>query len=101
VADDGPDHAKQFYARVILGGREWGRGEGRSKKQAEQAAARLAWEQLATEAEARDTVAVVGAAAAGGPGTGPAPPPGGAGELGEDPPPGGPAVAPEAGRDDA
>ena len=46
VADEGPDHAKRFYATVTLGGVERGKGEGRSKKQAEQAAARLAWQQL-------------------------------------------------------
>lgn len=46
VVDEGPDHAKRFYATVSLSGVERGRGEGRSKKQAEQAAARLAWEQL-------------------------------------------------------
>ena len=46
VVDEGPDHAKRFFATVSLGGVERGRGEGRSKKQAEQAAARLAWEQL-------------------------------------------------------
>ena len=47
VSDDGPDHAKRFYATVLLGGQERGRGEGRSKKQAEQAAARAAWADLA------------------------------------------------------
>lgn len=46
VIDEGPDHAKRFYATVILNGTEYGTGEGRSKKQAEQAAARLAWEVL-------------------------------------------------------
>jgi ribonuclease-3 len=46
VVDEGPDHAKRFFATVILGGRPRGRGEGRSKKQAEQAAARCAWEVL-------------------------------------------------------
>src|ERR1700682_301575 len=35
VKDEGPDHAKQFFAIVSLGGIERGRGEGRSKKQAE------------------------------------------------------------------
>lgn len=49
VVDEGPDHAKRFYATVHLGGRPRGRGEGRSKKQAEQAAARTAWESLTTE----------------------------------------------------
>ncbi|MBA2624665.1 MAG: ribonuclease III [Acidimicrobiia bacterium] len=46
VVDDGPDHAKRFFASVTVGGLRRGRGEGRSKKQAEQAAARSAWEQL-------------------------------------------------------
>jgi len=46
VLDDGPDHAKRFYATVEVAGREYGAGEGRSKKQAEQAAARVAWEAL-------------------------------------------------------
>ena len=46
VDDDGPDHAKRFYASVSIGGESYGRGEGRSKKQAEQAAARVAWEAL-------------------------------------------------------
>ena len=47
VSDDGPDHAKRFFARVLVGGVARGRGEGRSKKQAEQGAARDAWYQLA------------------------------------------------------
>ena len=46
VVDEGPDHAKRFFATVIVGGRPRGKGEGRSKKQAEQAAARCAWEAL-------------------------------------------------------
>jgi ribonuclease III len=48
VADEGPDHAKRFFATVSVAGEVRGRGEGRSKKQAEQAAARLAWQELAT-----------------------------------------------------
>ena len=51
VADEGPDHAKRFFATVRVGAGPLGRGEGRSKKQAEQAAARDAWESL-TEAGA-------------------------------------------------
>jgi ribonuclease-3 len=47
--DQGPDHAKQFNARVSVGGVLRGVGSGRSKKQAEQAAARQAWEQLSAE----------------------------------------------------
>jgi ribonuclease-3 len=46
VVDEGPDHAKEFEAWVRVGGRQCGRGRGRSKKQAEQAAAREAWELL-------------------------------------------------------
>lgn len=51
VSDHGPDHAKVFWAEVVVAGRCMGRGEGRSKKQAEQAAARDAWYQLSGEAE--------------------------------------------------
>ena len=46
VADDGPDHAKVFAASVVLDGERWGRGRGRSKKQAEQQAARAAWARI-------------------------------------------------------
>jgi len=52
LRDEGPDHDKRFYAVVRLGGEPQGHGEGRSKKQAEQDAARRAWHAL-TEAEAR------------------------------------------------
>ncbi len=55
VADDGPDHAKRFVAGVSVGGRRRGRGEGRSKKQAEQAAARDAWHALLDAARRDDT----------------------------------------------
>lgn len=44
---EGPDHAKRFTATVTVNGDAIGRGEGRSKKQAEQAAARMAWQRLA------------------------------------------------------
>ncbi len=46
VTDTGPDHAKHFVATVSIAGEERGRGEGRSKKQAEQAAAQMAWKAL-------------------------------------------------------
>lgn len=49
VTDEGPDHAKEFEATVHLQGRPYGRGRGRSKKQAEQAAARQAWQRLKAE----------------------------------------------------
>jgi ribonuclease-3 len=40
VAESGPDHDKTFVAEVLLGQRVAGRGEGHSKQDAEQAAAR-------------------------------------------------------------
>jgi ribonuclease-3 len=43
----GPDHAKEFTATVSLAGEEYGSGRGRSKKEAEQQAAREALELLA------------------------------------------------------
>lgn len=46
IVESGPDHAKQFQATVILGGETYGSGSGRSKKEAEQAAARIAVERL-------------------------------------------------------
>lgn len=46
VSDTGPDHAKHFEASVSVDGDQLGQGEGKSKKQAEQAAARMAWESL-------------------------------------------------------
>lgn len=42
----GPDHARRYTAAVYVSGSAAGRGEGRSKKDAEQAAARAAWEAL-------------------------------------------------------
>lgn len=42
ITPSGPDHAKRFSARVYLGGRFLGEGGGRSKKEAEQAAAKEA-----------------------------------------------------------
>jgi ribonuclease-3 len=49
VRDDGPDHSKHFFATVLLGGEVRGQGEGRSKRQAEQEAARVAWRWLLAE----------------------------------------------------
>ena len=46
VRAEGPDHSKQFFASVAIAGEVRGEGEGRSKKQAEQAAARSAWESM-------------------------------------------------------
>ena len=46
VGSSGPDHAKVFEARVTINGQTAGTGTGRSKKEAEQSAARSALEGL-------------------------------------------------------
>jgi ribonuclease III len=50
LSETGPDHAKEFTATVVVGGRSVGQGHGRSKKIAEQAAAEAAHVLLASEA---------------------------------------------------
>lgn len=50
VTDTGPDHAKEFTAEVIVGGRVLGTGRGRSKKFAEQEAAAEAYAALSDDA---------------------------------------------------
>jgi ribonuclease-3 len=47
ISERGPDHEKEFTATVYLGGTSWGRGMGRSKKEAEQQAAHEAYVKLA------------------------------------------------------
>ncbi|GAC1369659.1 MAG: ribonuclease III [Actinomycetota bacterium] len=49
ISSSGPDHAKRFEAKVYLRGELRGVGSGRSKKEAEQAAAREALAGLATQ----------------------------------------------------
>ena len=49
VEGTGPDHARRFRAQVYVAGSERGVGEGRSKKDAEQAAARRAWAELSDD----------------------------------------------------
>lgn len=51
VIASGPDHAKRFFAEVRVDGELVGAGEGRSKKQAEQGAARRAFERIARRIE--------------------------------------------------
>jgi ribonuclease-3 len=46
VAEQGPDHEKEFHARVVVGEQVLGEGHGRSKKEAEQKAAKQAWHTL-------------------------------------------------------
>jgi ribonuclease III len=52
VVGSGPDHDRRFTASVFIAGHLAGVGDGRSKKDAEQAAARVAWEQETTTADA-------------------------------------------------
>lgn len=54
---DGPDHARSFRVTVYIGGVARGVGEGRSKKQAEQAAARAAVVALTNEVDLAGVVA--------------------------------------------
>jgi len=46
VTDEGPDHAKEFFAQAVVGGDVLGEGSGRSKKVAEQQAAAAAYEAI-------------------------------------------------------
>lgn len=55
VTESGPDHQKRFKALVVLGGVDYGAGEGRSKKEAEQQAAQIAVTRLGQEDGARAT----------------------------------------------
>ena len=47
VRERGPDHQKEFTATVVIGGETLGSGVGRSKKEAEQQAAREAHTRIA------------------------------------------------------
>ena len=49
VEESGPDHQKSFRALVRVGGVGWGPGQGRSKKEAEQHAAKVAWTRITAE----------------------------------------------------
>jgi len=64
VTDSGPDHDKEFVAEAILDGKRLGRGQGRSKKAAEQDAAREAYAVLAERfGETQDRIDVAGTVA--------------------------------------
>jgi ribonuclease III len=54
VSGSGPEHAREFRAFVAVDGFEWGRGEGRTKKEAEQAAAAAALQRLVDEGKLTD-----------------------------------------------
>ena len=46
IAESGPDHEKFFVTEISIGGKVLGKGEGRSKKQSEQEAAKIALMEL-------------------------------------------------------
>jgi len=54
VAGQGPDHARRYQATVYVADQPLGTGEGRSKKDAEQEAARVACGALGDEREGKD-----------------------------------------------
>jgi len=56
IEDEGPDHMKTFTAQVRVGEGLYGNGVGRSKKEAEQAAAETAYGEIATSLGVDDTV---------------------------------------------
>jgi ribonuclease-3 len=54
VQGEGPDHERRFFATVYLDGEAFGDGEGRTKKQAEQAAAWVAHAALSGPSEGEE-----------------------------------------------
>jgi ribonuclease-3 len=100
VEESGPDHQKFFRASVRVGGRTYGSGSGRSKKEAEQQAAEAAWKAISSGNEsgsdaAAGGVSANGAAASGsaaGGGTAAVGGPVGGGPVGGGPVGGGPVV---------
>lgn len=46
VKEDGPDHDKEFVAEVVVKGEVLAEGRGKSKKEAEQKAAKVAWRKM-------------------------------------------------------
>ena len=46
ITESGPDHDKTFVAVAVVGGEQISTGEGKSKREAEQIAARIAYEKL-------------------------------------------------------
>ena len=49
VAEEGPAHAREFEMVVKIKGRPYGKARGHSKKEAEQSAAKMAWQRLKSE----------------------------------------------------
>jgi ribonuclease-3 len=52
ITSTGPEHDKQFTARAVVNGVDYGAGEGRTKKEAEQQAAAAAYAALAATTDA-------------------------------------------------
>jgi ribonuclease-3 len=50
ITSTGPDHDKEFTATAVVGGKAYGNGVGRSKKEAEQKAAAAAYTKLSSDA---------------------------------------------------
>ena len=65
VEESGPDHQKFFRASVRVGGRTYGSGSGRSKKEAEQQAAEAAWKAISSGNESGPDAAAGGVSANG------------------------------------
>jgi len=51
ISEEGPDHKKEFTAVAVIKGKEYGRGKGRSKKEAEQSAAQATLAMLEKKSE--------------------------------------------------
>ncbi|NNM45621.1 ribonuclease III [Knoellia koreensis] len=64
VDEEGPDHEKTFTARAVVGDEVLGEGTGRSKKEAEQRAAELAWRSLSARSQKLGTAGSDGSSAA-------------------------------------
>ena len=56
LTESGPDHHKRFHATVAVGGERLGAGTGTSKKEAEQKAARAAYERRSAQDGVRNDV---------------------------------------------
>jgi ribonuclease-3 len=95
VAQRGPDHSKIFEVETDLRGEVVGRGEGRSKKDAEQAAAKLALDALGRRLSPEEGEAAAAPAAPAEPAQPPAPAPAVPAAEAAEPPAAPPAPAPE------
>jgi ribonuclease-3 len=56
LESEGPDHDKTFTASVVVGERTYAGGTGRSKKEAEQQVAEIAWRAITAEVTPADAV---------------------------------------------